>query len=101
MIPEVRPQTVQVVLVLQQYVAGFWQAGALWRSRNHAVLAPKGIPRVLCPEGQFYCVPDESIPPDSVALADDARFCSLLILRRSMMWMTATAMLTALGYRQL
>lgn len=52
-------------------------------------LAARGIPRVVCPEGQFVCAPDATIPADYIELADDATFRALLIFRRNMMWMSA------------
>ena len=52
-------------------------------------LAANGIPRVLCPDGQWACAPDETIPGDYIELSKDAQFRALLIFRRSMMNMTA------------
>jgi len=51
-------------------------------------LADHGIPRALCPEGKFLCVPDETIPSDYIALADDPKLRALLIFRRNMMRMS-------------
>ena len=52
-------------------------------------LADHGIPRQLCPEGEWWCVLTDAVPEDYVALADDPKLKALLLFRRGMMLMSA------------
>ena len=52
-------------------------------------LADHGIPRQLCPEGEWWCVLTDAVPEDYVALADDPILKALLLFRRGMMLMSA------------
>ena len=52
-------------------------------------LAERGIPRVLCPEGEWACAPDDTIPRDYVELSENPQFRALLLFRRGLMWMAA------------
>lgn len=46
-------------------------------------LSNHGIPRVLFPEGEYACAPEETVPPDYIALADDPKLRAMLIFRRT------------------
>jgi hypothetical protein len=64
---------------------------AAWQHRGEIApfLAERGIPRVLCPEGEWACAPDDTIPRDYVELSENPQFRALLLFRRGLMWMAA------------
>ena len=52
-------------------------------------LATKGFPRNVCPQGEYWCAPDDSVPDDYIALAGDTELRAMLIFRRITMWAAA------------
>ena len=52
-------------------------------------LTRNGIPRAICPEGQFVCSKSGSVPPLYLKLAKDPEFRAILTVRRIMMWNSA------------
>jgi hypothetical protein len=48
-----------------------------------------GIPRAVCPEGQFVCPESGPVPPIYLKMAKDPEFRAILTFRRMLMWATA------------
>ena len=49
----------------------------------------QGIPRAVCPEGEWICPGPGPIPPIYLRLAEDPEFRAILTMRRITMWATA------------
>ena len=52
-------------------------------------LTRHGIPRAICPEGEFVCPAPGPVPSDYLQLAEDPEFRAILTIRRILMWATA------------